>query len=129
MKRSFVFGMFLGAAITVIAFVASSETDSSLDPVKVSPQYYKVLLENDQVRVLEYHLKPGEKESLHSHLAGVVYSFSDGKLKSTMQDGNSREASAKAGQVMWRDPVTHAIDNTGSTELHALAIELKKTCN
>jgi hypothetical protein len=23
------------------------------DPVKTSPQYYKVLLENDQVRVLE----------------------------------------------------------------------------
>jgi hypothetical protein len=34
---------------------------SAQDPVKTSPQYYKVLLENDQVRVLEYRLKPGEK--------------------------------------------------------------------
>jgi hypothetical protein len=31
------------------------------DPVKTSPQYYKVLLENDQVRVLEYRLKAGER--------------------------------------------------------------------
>jgi len=29
--------------------------------VKTSPQYYKVLLENDQVRVLEYRLKAGER--------------------------------------------------------------------
>jgi hypothetical protein len=37
------------------------------DPVKTSPQCYKVLLENDQVRVLEYHLKAGEKEPMHLH--------------------------------------------------------------
>jgi hypothetical protein len=34
---------------------------SAQDPVKRSPQYYKILLENDQVRVLEHQLKPGEK--------------------------------------------------------------------
>jgi len=43
--------------------------------VKTSPQYYKVLLENDQVRVLEYRLKAGEKEPMHSHPAGVVFDF------------------------------------------------------
>jgi quercetin dioxygenase-like cupin family protein len=118
----------LGAAMTVIAFVASSEIDSFLDPVKVSPQYYKVLLENDQVRVLEYRLKPGEKESLHSHPSGVVYSFNDGKLKGSLKGSESRESTAKAGQVMWRDPITHSIENIGSTELHALAVEFKKTC-
>jgi hypothetical protein len=31
------------------------------EPVKTSPQYYKVLLENDQVRVLEYRLKAGKR--------------------------------------------------------------------
>jgi hypothetical protein len=30
------------------------------DPVKISPQYYTIRLENDRVRVLEYRLKPGE---------------------------------------------------------------------
>jgi hypothetical protein len=37
-------------------------TSRAQDPVKASPQYYKVLLENDQVRVLEYRLKAGDKE-------------------------------------------------------------------
>ena len=41
-----------------------------MDPVKLSPQYYKVRLDNARVRVLEYHLKPGEKEMMHSHPRG-----------------------------------------------------------
>jgi hypothetical protein len=41
------------------------------------------------VRVLEYRLKPGEKEPMHSHPAGVVYVLT--------------------GESIWRDPVTHAI--------------------
>src|SRR5207248_2474521 len=51
------------------------------DPLKASPQYYKILLENDRVRVLEYRLKPGEKEAMHSHPAGVVYVLSGGTLE------------------------------------------------
>ncbi|PYJ67167.1 MAG: hypothetical protein DME76_15800, partial [Verrucomicrobia bacterium] len=58
--------------IILIPFLAIGVTASAQDPVKTSPQYYKVLLENDQVRVLEYRLKPGEKEPTHSHPAGVV---------------------------------------------------------
>ncbi len=61
------------------------------DPVKTSPQYYKVLLENDQVRVLEYRLKPGEKEPMHSHPAGVVYVLSGTKLKVSYPDGRTEE--------------------------------------
>lgn len=129
MKRSFVLGMFLGVAITAIAIAATSEMSSSLDPVKISPQYYKVLFENEQVRVLEYRLPPGDKESMHSHPAGVVYSFSAGHLKNTIQGSSSMEVDAKADEVHWRDPITHSIENLGNTELHALAVELKKTCN
>ncbi len=130
MKRSFVFGMLLGAAITAIAIASSSDMTSTLDPVKVSPQYYKVLFENEQVRVLEYHLKPGEKESMHTHPAGIVYTFNDGRFKNTVQgSSSSREVEAKAEDVLWRDSLTHSLENVGNTELHSLAIELKKTCN
>lgn len=37
-----------------------------LDPVALSPQLYSVRFENDRVRVLEYRLKPGGKEPMHS---------------------------------------------------------------
>ena len=95
------------------------------DPVKASPQYYKVLLENDQVRVLEYRLKAGEKEPMHSHPAGVVYVLSGGKLKFTYPDGKTEEKAAATGETIWRDPTTHAVENVGDTEAHAIAIDVK----
>lgn len=129
MKKSFVFGLFFGVALTTVTFVVSSEVAKNLDPVKISPQYYKVLLENDQVRVLEYHLKPGEKEAMHSHPAGIVYSFSGGQVKTSLTTGPAHEAAMKAGEVTWRDSITHSAENIGTTEIHALAVELKKQCN
>ena len=95
------------------------------DPVRTSPQYYKVLLENDQVRVLEYRLKAGEKEPVHSHPAGVVYVLSGAKLKFSYPDGRTEERTAATGETIWRDPTTHAVENVGDTEAHAITIDLK----
>jgi quercetin dioxygenase-like cupin family protein len=100
-------------------------TAHAQDPVKTSPKYYKVLLENEQVRVLEYHLKPGEKEPMHSHPAGVVYVLSGAKLKFSYPDGRTEEKTAATGETIWRDPTTHAVENVGTTEAHAIAIDVK----
>ena len=96
------------------------------DPVKVSPEYYKVLLDNDEMRLLEVRIKPGEKEPVHSHPPGVVYALSDAKVKSTSADGKSEEVKMKNGEARWRDATTHSVENTGDTEVRALVIELKK---
>ncbi len=40
-------GMATGALLTTLDFAISSSMMSAQDPVKVSPQHYKVLLEND----------------------------------------------------------------------------------
>ena len=101
-------------------------TTRAQDAVKTSPQFYKVLLDNDQVRVLEYRLKPGEKEPMHSHPAGVVYVLSGATLKFSYPGGRTEEKAAATGETIWRDPVTHAVENIGKTEAHALAIDLKK---
>jgi quercetin dioxygenase-like cupin family protein len=122
-------GMLLGSFLTYCADTALSSTHSVQDPVKQSPRYYTVLLENDEVRVLEYRLGPGEKEPMHSHSAGVVYGFSDSKIRSTLPDGTTTESAGKAGDVFWRNPVTHALENIGHTEVHSLAIELKRPSN
>jgi hypothetical protein len=121
-------GMAIGALMTTFAFAISSANSAPQDPVKQSPQYYKVLLENDQVRVLEYRLKPGEKEPMHTHVAGALYIFGDAKMKTTYPDGRTEESAGGAGEAHWRKPVTHALENIGNTEAHALAIELKKPC-
>ena len=109
----------------VILLAVLCATAHAQDPVKTSPRFYKVLLENDQVRVLEYHLKAGEKEPMHSHSAGVVYVLSGAKLKFSYPDGRTETKSAAAGETIWREPVTHAVENVGDTEAHAIAIDLK----
>src|SRR5207248_11324325 len=113
-------------SIILISLVAVlCTTAHAQDPVKTSPQYYKVLLENDQVRVLEYRLTAGEKEPMHSHSAGVVYVLSGTKLKFNYSDGRTEERAAAAGETIWRDPTTHAVENIGDTEAHAIAVDLK----
>jgi beta-alanine degradation protein BauB len=96
------------------------------DPVHLSPQCYKVLIDNEEARVLEYHLKPGEKEPMHSHPRGFVYTLADAKLKISFPDGHTEEVVMKAGEAHWREAVTHAAENVGNTEAHAVALELKK---
>src|SRR5256885_6358367 len=112
--------MLLLSAICMVVSVFAQE------PVTTSPQYYKVVLENDQVRVLEYRLKPGEKEPTHSHPAGVVYVLGGATLKFSYPDGHAEERTAATGDTIWREPVTHAVENIGKTEAHVIVIDLKK---
>ena len=98
------------------------------DPVRLSAQYYKVPVDNNYVRVLEYRLKPGQKEQLHSHACGVVYNLTAAKMKVTSADGTITESESTAGAVVWRDPTTHAIENIGTTDARAIAIEIKGPC-
>ena len=95
------------------------------DPVKLSPKMYTVLLENEQVRVLEFRAKPGEKEPTHSHPAAVIYPLADGKIKLTMPDGKSEVLESKAGAALWSGPVTHSYENLATTDARVLIIELK----
>jgi len=99
------------------------EKDS--DPVKLTPHMYQVRLENAYVRVLEYHSEPGEKEVMHFHPPGVVYSLSEGTSLVTDRQGHTEEHHLRAGEVTWRNKTWHAAENTGKTEIHALALELK----
>jgi quercetin dioxygenase-like cupin family protein len=96
------------------------------DIVKASPKNCKVVLDNDQVRVIRVPLKPGEKLEMHSHQANIVYSLTSGKAKYTTADGKVEERELKAGQAVWSEGATHSTENTGTTETRALLIELKE---
>jgi hypothetical protein len=75
--------------------------------------------------VLEYHLKPGEKEAMHSHPPGVVYSLNDATIQITLPDGTSSETAVTQGEVFWREFTRHAGENNGRAEVHTLVIDLK----
>lgn len=95
------------------------------DAVQVAGEYYKVVLENDKVRVLEYRGAPGAKTAMHSHPNIVACILSNGKFKFTSPDGQSMEIDVEAGQAMYMDATSHATENIGTTEVHAILVELK----
>jgi quercetin dioxygenase-like cupin family protein len=117
--------VFISALIGAAAVMTSKAQTATGDPVKLSPQCYTVKSENNRVRVLEYRLKPGEKEVMHSHPSYAVYFFGPAKLRATGPDGKTSDTSVTDGEVLIRDPLSHAVENVGTTELHALLIELK----
>ena len=96
------------------------------DPVKVAPNSYTVLLENDQVRVLKSCLKPGEKIPMHSHGYRVIYELTTNTSRFTFPAAPSVVSQSKAEEVRWGTPVTHSEENIGQTEGCALIVELKQ---
>jgi quercetin dioxygenase-like cupin family protein len=99
---------------------------SAQDAVKVDPKHYKVISENDKVRILKIHYGPHEKSVMHSHPDAVVIYQSDGVIKMTGADGKSQNATAKNGESMFTPAVTHLPENTGDKGFDAILVELKK---
>ena len=96
------------------------------DPVKVAPKHFKVLLENERVRVLDFRSTAGQKIPMHSHPAYVSYSISgSGKTKFTSPDGKTTEQPNNAGGATWHDAETHASEYMGAGATHVLMVELK----
>ena len=95
------------------------------DAIKIAPHVYKVLFENERVRVLESRMTPGAKSELHSHPAVVGIGITTGKYRFTSPDGQSMEAEISTGQVLYMDAVDHATENVGNAEAMAILVELK----
>jgi quercetin dioxygenase-like cupin family protein len=75
--------------------------------------------------VLEATLKPGARENLHSHLSSLFYVVKGGKIRNHRADGGVSEAELKAGDVTYRDPLTHWAENIGTTTIRLILVELK----
>jgi quercetin dioxygenase-like cupin family protein len=95
------------------------------DPTRTDPDKYKVIFENERVRVLEYRDEPGQATSPHRHPDSVMYTLSSFERKLVDGDGGSREVTLEAGEVRWLDAQVHSGENVGSTPTHVLFVELK----
>jgi len=95
------------------------------DAVKVSPDSYKVVLENDQVRVLEVQIKQGAKVDMHSHPKSVAICLNDQRLKFTFPNGKTEETDVKRAQAVWLDGITHTVENVRNEDASSIVVELK----
>jgi quercetin dioxygenase-like cupin family protein len=95
------------------------------DPAVVNSKTIRVRFENDRVRVLEAILPPGTREQVHSHPAYVIYVLEGGRYRNYAADGRITEGAFQTGDVIYRDPLTHAAENIGNQPMHLILVELK----
>jgi beta-alanine degradation protein BauB len=95
-----------------------------LDPAVSNPDHYKVVFENDRVRVLEYSDRPGDRTTPHRHPDSVMYTLSAFRRRLVSGDAE-REVELAAGTVGWLPAQQHHGENIGDTPTHVLFVELK----
>ena len=106
---------------------ASTRQQPALDPVKVDPKRYKVELENDQVRVFRVRYGPHDKGVMHEHTLNRVVTFiTDGNMKVTTPDGESKILKTAAGDVTWGGPAKHTEENLSDQLFEVVVVEFKQ---
>ena len=95
-----------------------------LDPVTTNPDHYKVVFENERVRVLEYSDRPGDRTTPHEHPDSVMHTLSAFRRRLSSGD-QQREVDMPAGLTGWLPAQQHAGENIGDTDTHVLFVELK----
>ena len=108
--------------------LAGIEDVTAQDAAKVNPRSYRVMLENNSVRVLEYRSLPGLGvcgQGKHFHPAHLVVAMSDGRVKVTTEDDKLIAADQKSGAVFWEPAVTHSVENISGRPMRAYMVEIK----
>lgn len=97
----------------------------SLDPVATNPAHYRVVFENERVRVLEYTDVPGDRTTPHEHPDSVMVTLSSFRRRLHAGDGH-RDVELPAGLSGWLPAQRHAGENIGDSPSHVIFVELKE---
>lgn len=116
-------GAVMGAGLVLLFNKLNLQAGHLLEELP-SP-YYKVLFENDDVRIVEHILNPGETEPTHNHPPMYVYFLEDAEVRVTESDRAPETVKLKKGLTLDVQAVTHSIENQGSSALHSLLVEFK----
>lgn len=95
------------------------------DPIESNPEFYRVVMENSRVRVLEYRDEPGDRTTPHVHPDSVMVTLSAFQRR-LVQGDHSVDVDLEAGVIRWLDAQEHSGENTGATPTHVMLIELKE---
>ncbi len=112
------------ASLSLVFLFLATSTVAAQDAVKADPKHYKVIFENDQVRVLQVKYGPGEKSVMHEHPNSVAVFVKDSNVKFTGPDGKTKEIKEKAGQAVWTKAGKHIPEALGEGA-EVVLVELK----
>jgi hypothetical protein len=99
------------------------------DAAKVQPQSYRVALDNEHLRVLDYNSRPGMGvcgNGMHSHPAHLTVVMTGVSVRIRTPDGKTVEQrDIPEGTVFWSEAETHSVENITGNNLRSLIIEIK----
>jgi quercetin dioxygenase-like cupin family protein len=113
-------------ALLVLGVAAATASPArAQDPVKVDAQHYRVVAENERVRVLKASVPAGDKGVMHEHPDNFVVFVTDAKTQFTLPDGSTTpEGARKARDVMVGTAGKHKPENLGGP-VEVYVIEVK----
>ena len=100
-------------------------TQQTRDATEVLPNTYRVILDNADVRVVEFRARPGQHMPMHSHPAHVIVNLSPAQVKVTYPDGKTEVLTFRSGEVVWSAGVRHAGEVLTGT-VHMILVENKR---
>ena len=124
------FAIAAGCALAMLPSPASTAqppaTTGPVDALTAAPENFKLLLENERVRVLQYTLLPGARDHWHTHPPRVGHVLSGAKIRVTHADGSHEDYDEKTGDTYWGDfSPLHDTQNIGTTPYVAVLVEVK----
>jgi hypothetical protein len=114
-------------AVALLAALGVSAQAQAQDAVTADPRSFRVVIDNDSVRVLEYKSRPGLGvcgQGLHYHPAHVTVSLTGAKLKKT-ENGKVSLVDIPPGHVFYAGAETHAAEIIGGSGTRTYIVELK----
>jgi beta-alanine degradation protein BauB len=115
--------------LRLLPILMLAESAEAQDAARVQPQSYRVALENDKLRVLDFNSRPGMGvcgNGMHSHPAHLTVVLSGGSVRIKTPDGKTVEQhDVPAGVVFWSEAETHSVENISGSNVRSLIIELK----
>jgi len=112
------------------ALAAPPNSALASDPVVMAPKSYRVVFENEMVRVLEYNNRPGLGPcgvGRHYHPKHLDIFLSEFSGQMTHEDGSvsKPKGKTKMGQVAWFEAEWHEVENVDKSATRVLMVELK----
>ena len=117
------------AAFLAFASGAAAQTQSTADPERpvTPPDSYRVVMENERVRIIEVHIKAHSKVNVDSPAGRdrFLYMLSDGALVLAAPGKTPYEFALHAGETAVFPAISPVVENDTDAPVRALMVEIK----
>ena len=112
----------------------TQEWPDPLDALAAAPEFHSLVFENEDLRVLETRIGPGQSVPVHTHRwPSVLYILSTAhfvrrdEAGDVLTDTRAGDALPEPGTGFWTGPMApHSVENVGSSEIRLLNVEMKR---